>query len=327
MKYRLRHIAEYLTLRIFLAVFNFLPYRVALGCGWVVAAFGFHVVRWRRAEAERRIREVLADRVAGSEVRRIAWLSLRNFAFNAVEILLAPRLDHTWLKAHATYKITRDVLGEHVRKAEGAVLAVVHMGNWDAAGIAMELSGIPMLVIARSQKNPLITTYLNAQRSLHDSVVVDRDDSALLKKVQTWLCDGKVAAVLIYLRARHNASTFNFLGKQAHLGRGIGAIARNANCPIYPAITLRKGWTRHQWTLGDPIWPDGSLDRKTDSIRMTQECLMIFERVIQAHPEQYFWYNKRWVLEPLPKVESSRALSRDASIVWTSGPNRRSSRG
>jgi len=24
------------------------------------------------------------------------------------------------------------------------------------------------------------------------------------------------------------------------------------------------------------------------------------DAAIRAHPEQYFWFNKRWVLEPLP---------------------------
>lgn len=311
MKYSFSHIAEYLTLRLFLAAFNFLPLRVALGCGWLVAAFGFHVARWRRAEAERRIREVFGDRFDDAEVRKIVWLSMRNLAFNAVEVLLASRLDRDWLKANVSDMSGFEVLRKRIANGEGALLAVIHMGNWDAAGIAAELSGIPMLVIARSQKNPLINSYLNAQRSLHDSIVVDRDDGAMLKKVQAWLRDGKAVAMLIDLRARQNAATFRFLGKEANLGRGIGAIARNANCPIYPVITLRKGWTRHEWTLGEPINPDEKLDRKTDSVRLTQACLTIFEPVILAHPDQYFWYNKRWMLEPLPSAKVSADRSPD----------------
>jgi len=311
MKYRLSHIAEYLILRLFLATFNFLPLHVALGCGWLVAAFGFHVARWRRAEAERRIREVFGDRFDDAEVRKIAWLSMRNLAFNAVEVLLASRLDRAWLEANVSDMSGFDVLRERVGRGEGALLAVVHMGNWDAAGIASELSGIPMLVIARSQKNPLINNYLNAQRSLHDSIVVDRDDGAMLKKVQAWLRDGKAVAVLIDLRARQNAATFRFLGKQANLGRGIGAIARSAKCRIYPVITLRKGWTKHEWTLCEPICLDETLDRKTDSVRLTQACLTVFEPVIRAHPDQYFWYNKRWVLEPLPSAKSLAGQNRD----------------
>jgi KDO2-lipid IV(A) lauroyltransferase len=268
---------------------------------------GFHVVRWRRAEAERRIREVFGDQFDDREVRRIAWISLRNLAFNAVEMMMASRLDRAWLAANADCEQTRATLATHVDKGEGAILAVIHMGNWDAAGIGMEQLGIPMLVIARSQKNPLFNAHLNRMRSLHDSVVVDRDDRALMKKVLQWLKAGKVLAILIDLRARQSASKFRFLGKDADLGRGIGVIARHSGAPIYPAITVRKGWTGHAWTLCDPVYPDPDLDAKSDSIRMTEVCLKIYDRVIREHPEQYFWYNKRWVLEPLREATEATA--------------------
>jgi hypothetical protein len=47
-------------------------------------------VRFRRTEAERRIAAVFPDRTP-REVRRIAWLSLRNMTFNAVELARARR--------------------------------------------------------------------------------------------------------------------------------------------------------------------------------------------------------------------------------------------
>jgi len=30
---------------------------------------------------------------------------------------------------------------------------------------------------------------------------------------------------------------------------------------------------------------------------MTREIMQVFDRAIRTHPDQYFWYNKRWVLD------------------------------
>lgn len=261
MKYQPRHIAEYLLARDLGGLARVLPYRLALALGWGVAAVTFYGVRRRRVEAERRIQDVFGGHFNAAQVRHIAWLSLRNLAFNAVEMIIASRLNRAWLDKYADCQATRDTLLENVRKGEGTILAVIHMGNWDAAGICMEQLGIPMLVIARRQKNSLVNDYLNRIRSLHDSVVVDRDDPALMKKALSWLKDGKVLAILIDLRAKQNASSFPFLGKEAYLGRGIGVIARHSGAPICPAITIRKGWTKHVWTLREPIQADQDLIR------------------------------------------------------------------
>ena len=32
---------------------------------------------------------------------------------------------------------------------------------------------------------------------------------------------------------------------------------------------------------------------------LTQQVIDIYDRAIRQEPEQYFWYNKRWVLDPL----------------------------
>ena len=58
------------------------------------------------------------------------------------------------------------------------------------------------------------------------------------------------------------------------------------------------------FALHDPIVPDPEADKKEDIERMFKELLALFESIIREQPEQYFWYNKRWVLDPLePEVK------------------------
>ena len=91
---------EYGALRGVAALLHALPYRAALAVAWGFAAIAFHLVRFRRRETARRIREVFGDTISDREVRRIAWLSLRNMAFNIVEMMRAPRIDRAWIDRH-----------------------------------------------------------------------------------------------------------------------------------------------------------------------------------------------------------------------------------
>jgi len=77
--------------------------------------------------------------------------------------------------------------------------------------------------------------------------------------------------------------------------------AVSANVPILPAIFTRKGWGRHEFIHYDPIFPDPASDRDADARRLTEAVMAIVDKAIRDNPEQWFWYNKRWVLTPLPE--------------------------
>jgi len=36
---------------------------------------------------------------------------------------------------------------------------------------------------------------------------------------------------------------------------------------------------------------------------MMQKLVSIFDAEIRANPEQYFWFNKRWVLDPIKRTD------------------------
>jgi Kdo2-lipid IVA lauroyltransferase/acyltransferase len=53
---------------------------------------------------------------------------------------------------------------------------------------------------------------------------------------------------------------------------------------------------RHRWASFPPISPDLSLDRDEDFRRMTQYVMDCFDQAVREHPEDFFWFNGRWVL-------------------------------
>jgi Kdo2-lipid IVA lauroyltransferase/acyltransferase len=301
MKHRFKHTAEYLLLRGLLGIVNLLPLRAGLALGWLIGRFFFHVLRYRRDKAESRLKQVFGDRFSAKERKHIAWLSFRNICFNAIEAARFGKLTPEKLQKMPLY--TGIVAMQEIYRKNGAfIFSTAHMGNWDLGGIACKLAGIPVFSIARRQKNPLTDDLLNKMRNATGMDVV-LNDSKVLKNIIRRLKAGEVLAILPDVRSNTEALSIDFLGGKANLGAGAALFAQMVNCPIYPVALIRLGWMRHEYKVFDPIFPDPSLDKKEDWQRMMQQLVSIFDAEIHARPEQYFWFNKRWVLDPIKRAD------------------------
>ena len=296
MKVRLKYRMEYAALKALSRVVCVVPYRVALALAAILAWIAFHGVRFRVKEAVRRIQRVMGDQVTPREARTMAWISLRNLFFNVVEILRFPRMTESWVDTHVDTSGV-EFIRERWDGSNGAILAVPHSGNWDLAGVGANIKGLPIFFMARRQKNPLTDDFLNQMRAV-TGVETILTDSGALRKVVRNLKQGKVFALLPDVRARESGIPVRFLGGEAMLATGMEAFARHAHVPIFPAYAVREGWSRHRWIVHEPVYSDPSLDRDTDQRRIMQEVMTIFDRAIRERPEQYFWYNKRWILDP-----------------------------
>lgn len=298
MKYRPKHLAEYAALRAVGFLVSILPYKLALGVGWLLAHIAHDLLKWRVKEARRRIREVFGDRFTELEVRRIAWISLRNTLFNAIEVIRIPSMSRTWVEAVTDCRSALRLYDEHRKEGQGAVFALPHMGNWDMAGVAVGMMDIPIFFITGKQRNPLFDDYVNRMRQSSGVDTIPKDDKMLVRKVLKKLKGDGVLAMTNDLRSRTKAISVEFLGKQANIVGGMAVFARQAKVPIFPVIVTRIGWARHRWQVFEPILPDPSADKESEHTRLTQHVMRVFEQAVREQPEQYFWYNKRWVLDP-----------------------------
>lgn len=281
----------------FIRLTRITPHLLAMWNGWMIAGIIHHVFGFRKREARSRIREVFPD-LPEKDVRRIAWRSFRNLAFNAIEIIRAPSLSSAWESKYMDCEKTMDDIQAYTDTGRGVIVALVHAGNWDLAGVIASRRSIPAAFIARSQKNPLTNKFVNEMRSLRGSVIVDRDDPRFLPKVLEQLNAGKALAILIDLRSKTNVPDAEYLGKPANLSAGIVMIAQHARVPILPMALVRDGWFGHRWLPMKPIETQAGKNKKQERAEVLQALLDQFSGFVMDNPEQYFWYNKRWVLEP-----------------------------
>jgi len=301
MKSRLAYRLEYLALRAFTAPFTVLPRRVSYVLAWPLARLAYALAVSRRREACRRIRQVFGDTLPPRRVRLVAWRSFLNIALNAVDLV--------W--SHGGAKKRRipveDAAGpfETVRRwrarnpTSGVIFAAPHSGNWELASFLPPQVGIPVFTFTAAQHNPYVTDYLLRLRRGDGVELIQRGDTALLRRAISNFRDGKGLALLVDLRDRSPGIAVPFLGGTANLYPGMALFAVQTRSPVFLAVMHRR-WTRHSMTLHGPFSPDPSLPKAEAMQALTRQILAIVDADIHTHPEQWFWYNRRWVLDPLP---------------------------
>lgn len=287
---------EYLALRFFCRLVNAIPYPLAMaaarGLGWLAfAVFGF-----KRRRTLERIRGVFPEK-GEREIRTIAVRSLQNVLGTAVEMMRAPRLDRAWMDRYVRDgQLYKDKLQAYVDEGKGVVVMVPHSGNWYMAAWSMAKYGLKLFAIAARQRNPKLDAWMKSQYG--DIEVLDRDNRDTLAKIYEKLADGRTFAILSDLRVRKRDVEVDFFGGKANVSRSAAAFAVKAGCPIVVAAMTRQGG-RHVFNHIATLRPDPSAaDKKEEARRLTRESLKLLSEAVMENPGDWYWYNKRWILEP-----------------------------
>lgn len=295
MRHSLKHGLEYGAICCWGWIFRVLPYRCALAIGWIAAWIGHYVVRYRRVIVRERIKDVFPD-FPPRRIRAIAWLSWRNLVFNIIDTCRLSKMDHQWLREHIVdYDATAKRMLEDGCLSHGMVAVSMHMGCPEAIARFLQNLGGNVFVVFKTQKNALVDRKLLAMRSATGITCLPVGDG-LYKQVLRRLRDGSTLAILADLRVDEGGLLIDFLGRKASIGPGAALFARRAGVPLQCDIFSREGFCRHRVEIRITLKPDLSLPVEEDVQRMMQAVFSEFEQAIRQKPEQWFWYNKKWIL-------------------------------
>ncbi len=288
---------EYAALRFFCGVANLIPYRLAMAAASLFAWVAVNVLRINRKRTMERLRAVFPEK-SERERAKIAFESLSNLFQTGVEMIRAPGLTKKWMDKHvkdgAVYK---DKLQKYVDEGKGVVIMVPHSGNWYMAAWSMAKYGLPLFAIAAKQRNPKIDAWL--KRQYGDIEVLERGSAKTLAEILAKLRAGRAFAILPDLRVPQPDVEVDFLGGKANVSHAGAMFAVKCGSPIVVAV-MRREKGLHVFDHVATLRPDpGAMDKKEEAARLTQEAMKLLDAKIRQHPGQWFWYNKRWILQPV----------------------------
>lgn len=265
---------------------------------WIGAAIG-RALYWLDAKHRRvGIDNVLKARgmpKSEAEARRIVRGMYEHLGISMAEIAATDRL----LRAGRLGSLVKFVGLENVREAlshgRGAILAVAHLGNWEPAGIHFSREIRPLWSIVRPLDNPLLDDYLESLRQRTGQVIISKFNAA--DRMREALQANQMLGVLMDQDAREDGIFVDFFGRPASTVKSTAILSLRYRSPILPLNIYRE---RGQiWMCYDrPIYPD-IVSGRPDRVReLTQLVTTRLEQYIRQHPDQWFWFHRRWRTQP-----------------------------
>lgn len=282
---------EYAALKFACFVVNLVPYERAMKIADSLGRFLVLKVKLHRKRTEERIHSVFPEK-SPEEVTEIAIQSLQNLIKNIIEMIRAPKLTREWMDKYVDEGLKyKEKLQSYVDEGNGVVIMVPHSGNWYMAAWSMAKYGLPLFAIAAKQRNPKITAWMNSM--YRDIEVLERDERDTLVKIKKNLKAGRAFAILPDLRVPKKDVEVDFLNGKANVSRAGAMFAIKCNCPIVVAIMSRQNG-KHVFNHLATLRPEGKTAEE-----LTAETLALLDKEIQKRPGDWFWYNKRWILQPV----------------------------
>jgi KDO2-lipid IV(A) lauroyltransferase len=183
-----------------------------------------------------------------------------------------------------------------IAEGKGVVLAGNHFGNWELISAAISTQGAPIHIYAGKQRNSLFDNALNGIRQRFGTVTISKSKTATIEMMKV-LKNNEVLGMAGDLNVPNNKLFIDFFGKKAAVGRGLASFALSRGTPLIFIWCVRTGPLQHVGRLCR-VQYDPSGDKPTDLLMISQSLTRILEQKIREHPDQYFWFNKRWKTRP-----------------------------
>jgi len=287
--------AEYAALRTIATVLRPFGFRAASAVSAVLGGLGWWQLRIRAARVERTIRACFPE-LPDARVREIARESYRGLGRVAMESIILSRAEKAEVLAVFDESPTFHVLERAFAKGKGVIMVAGHLGNWELSAAYMTARGLPVDAIAMHMANPLSDAFFKRTRERFGMRVLFADES--VRAIPRALRDGRGVGFLSDQSAKGLASTFvPFFGRPARTPRGAAVFALKGDLPVVFLVALRQPSGRYVMHFEDvPLARADDKEAAIDAtvLRFTQ----VLERLVRAHPEQYFWQHRRWKGQP-----------------------------
>ncbi|MEZ5818192.1 MAG: lipid A biosynthesis acyltransferase [Hyphomicrobiaceae bacterium] len=232
-----------------------------------------------------------------SRIARAMWANMgRTFAETLV-------LDRLLADPNRIRIVDRDAWASRAEEPGPIVGCTLHMGNWELAIRPFGIFGRPPTGVYKPLDNPLIDAWLKETRgALFPGGLLakgDREDSdgsgqrTARRLIDRARSGGTLGFVVDHFDRR--GEPLPFLGRTSRFTTAPAGIARHLGARVWLGRCLRVGETsRFVYEIRE-VAVDRTKDKKADATALMAEIFAVFGEWIREHPEQWMWWNTRFM--------------------------------
>jgi phosphatidylinositol dimannoside acyltransferase len=200
------------------------------------------------------------------------------------------------------------LLGEDVAAGRGAVVALPHGGNWDAAGAWVAAMGWPIVTVAeRLKPESLYRRFLAFREGLGMEIVpLTGGDRAVREILEERLRRGYVVPILADRDLPGRGVEVEFFGARTTMPPGPALLALRTGAPLYTVDMWYEKDAPVGYLHGPLELPGKEAGPIGTRVRMvTQMIADNLARGIAEHPEDWHMLQRFWPDEPVPALTAT----------------------
>lgn len=260
------------------------------------------------SQLRRNLRRVVPQ-ADDDELDELTKKAMRSYARYWQEAFRLPVLDHVRFAERFEAGVEgKENLEAALRDGNGAVLALPHSGNWDAAGVWLAQSyGTFSTVAERLRPESLYRRFLAYRESLGFEVLPLDGGARVLVSLTKRLRANGVVCLLADRDLTRSGQPVTFFGEPTRMPSGPAWLAARTSAALLPVTTW---FTEDAW--GMRIHPRIRVNDRDEIASATQHLADVFAGDIAAHPADWHMLQKLWLAD-LDEVARHDLDTADAS--------------
>lgn len=282
-----------------------LPESLAMTVGRVaVYLFGLCIPRYRTSAL--RNLEIVFPELSVEKREQIYRESLNALARNLYTFARLPDLTREDIERAVDFSAARKLLEEiDARgKSSGLMILTLHYGTFELLAQAQTVLYRPISILARDFGLPRLDRWWKARREKFGSRVFSRAGG--FREIVSRLKSGDSVAILFDQNVKANYAEFvPFFNVQAATTRAIGVAALRSDCSAVVCAMYEKEPWKFEILFEEIENPNAFEGTSEEKIRtFLTKANQAAEKIIRAHPEQWFWIHRRFKTRPKGFPES-----------------------
>ena len=275
-------------------------------------AAGADLAAVRNGPGARRLRANLR-RVVGPETTddamdALVGAALRSYARYWLETFRLPKIDKSEV-AQGLLATDEANIDDGLARGNGVILALPHLGNWDASGIWLVARSGPFTTVAeRLQPASLFDRFVAYRESLGFEVLpLTGGERPPVEVLRERLRQNRVVCLLADRDLSRNGIEVDFFGERTRMPGGPALLAATTGATL---LVVNPYFTDAGWahTVSAPIEIRG--ERLRDQVTAaTQAMAARFESGIRAHPEDWHMLQRLWLADLPPRKSATPAAA------------------
>ncbi|HPN39223.1 MAG TPA: lysophospholipid acyltransferase family protein [Melioribacteraceae bacterium] len=257
-----------------------------------ILAFIFYYVLRLRLKVVKKNLAIAFPYFDKEKINKIAFSNYYNIALTFLDAMFIPKMTKEEL-INSVNIINNEVLIDAYNQKKGVFLLTAHFGNWEigAASVGARMN-IPINVLAKPQRNKLVSNWMDKMRSSFGNKVILL--GANVKEIYKAIYNKEIVGVVGDQRGpKENGVRVNLFGHSTSTYPGTAAIAIKLKAKLITAMVYRKNDFKYDCVFEEIKLPETE-DIDVAIKEINQKYMNILEKFVTLYPEQWFWMHNIW---------------------------------